>query len=124
MDVRPGSDGRARRMRIYGSWVPGAILILLGAVFLAQNTFGLSLRNWWALFILIPALGSLATAAELWQEGHGAAAGGAVAGGLGLVALALVFLLELPFGQLWPVLLIIAGLGLLFSRRDEASLSR
>ena len=45
MDARPGSKGRARRMRIHRSWVPGSIIILLGAVFLAQNAFGLALRG-------------------------------------------------------------------------------
>lgn len=41
-----------------------------------------------------------------------------VMGGLALVALTLIFLLGLPFGQLWPIFLIIAGIGMLFSRRS------
>jgi hypothetical protein len=42
---------------------------------------------------------------------------GPLIGGLVLVALALIFLLDLPIGQLWPIFLIIAGVGLLFARR-------
>ena len=39
-------------------------------------------------------------------------------GGLVLVALIVIFLFDLPFGQLWPIFLIIGGLSLLFSRRN------
>jgi uncharacterized membrane protein len=40
--------------RPYG-WIGGAILILLGGVFLLQNLNIPFLANWWALFILLPA---------------------------------------------------------------------
>ena len=45
----------------------GGILILIGVVFLAQNLtdFDLGNWNWWALFILIPAVGSLANALRI-----------------------------------------------------------
>ena len=101
---------------IYGSWLPGIILILLGGIFLAQNYFGASLRNWWALFILIPALSTLTTAYALWRDGHTDWATGPFIAGLGFLVLTAVFLLDLPIGQLWPLFLIVAGLGLLFSR--------
>jgi hypothetical protein len=35
----------------------------------------------------------------------------------GFLALTIVFLLDLPIGQLWPVALIILGLGMLLGRR-------
>jgi len=38
-------------------------------------------------------------------------------GSLVLVALIVIFLFDLPLGQLWPIFLIIGGLSLLFSRR-------
>jgi len=34
-----------------------------------------------------------------------------------LVALIVIFLFDLPFGQLWPIFLIIGGLSMLLSRR-------
>ena len=44
-----------------GSWLTGVILIILGGMFLMRNmgTFDIPLKNWWALFILIPAIGAL-----------------------------------------------------------------
>ena len=47
----------------------GGILILIGVIFLAQNVTDLNLTrwNWWALFILIPAVGSLANAWRIYQ---------------------------------------------------------
>jgi hypothetical protein len=56
------SQRRSNYGSLYGSWLPGMILILLGGIFLAQNYFGATLHNWWALFILIPAIGTLTTA--------------------------------------------------------------
>jgi hypothetical protein len=107
---------RANYGSIYGSWLPGIILILLGGIFLTQNYFGTTLRNWWALFILIPAFSALTTAYALWRDGRGQWATGPLLAGLGFVALTAIFLLDVPIGQLWPVFLIVAGLGLLLSR--------
>ena len=101
---------------IYGQWLPGNVLILLGGIFLAQNYFGATLRNWWALFILIPALSTLMTAYALWRDGHGDWATGPFIAGLGLLILTAAFLLDLPLGQLWPVFLIVAGIALLLGR--------
>jgi hypothetical protein len=108
------------RRTLYGAWLPGVTLIALGLVFLAQTWFGLTLRNWWAVFILVAAFGSFATAYELWQSGRSAAAGGSIVPGLGLAFLAALFLFDLEIGRLWPVLLIVAGAGLLVSRREVA----
>jgi len=94
------------------------VLIGLGLIFLVQEYFGYQLRNWWALFILIPAFITLERGYASWQSGRTAEASGELIGGLVLTALALIFLLGLPIGQLWPILLIIAGIGLLFSRRS------
>ena len=112
---------RYRHGRMYGSWLPGIVLIVLGVIFLAENYFGATLRNWWALFILIPAFGSFANAAEAIRDGDGDHATGAVIAGLGFTLLAGVFLLDLDVGRLWPVALIVGGVGLLFSRRGRGS---
>jgi hypothetical protein len=111
------SQRRSAYGSIYGSWLPGMILILLGGIFLAQNYFGATLHNWWALFILIPAIGTLTTAYALWRDGHADWATGPFTVGLGFLFLTAAFLLDLPIGQLWPFLLIVAGLAMLIGRR-------
>lgn len=108
-------EGRRRHRRDDMPWLGGLILIVLGVIFLAGNFTGFQLTNWWALFILIPALGSLGTAWRLYQT-HGrwtAASRGPLFGGLILLAVAAMFLFNLNWGRLWPVLLILAGLGAL-----------
>jgi hypothetical protein len=101
----------------YGGWLPGLILVLLGSIFLVQSYFGTTLHNWWALFILVPALATLATAYGLWRDGHAGSALGPFVAGLGFVILTAIFLLDLPIGRLWPLFLIAAGVALLFGRR-------
>jgi hypothetical protein len=93
------------------------VLIALGVIFLAREYLGYDLRNWWALFILIPAFFSLDRAYAYYRAGDARSATGPAIGGLALATLAAIFLFDLPIGQLWPVFLIIAGIGLLFSRR-------
>jgi hypothetical protein len=100
--------------RPYG-WIGGAILILLGVVFLLQNLNIPFLANWWALFILIPAFGAFVAAWEGYQSNGRLTRGGAgslAVGGL-LTILALAFLLNLNVGLFWPILLIAGGLVLL-----------
>jgi hypothetical protein len=106
----------ARAGRSGGAWVGGAILILLGVVFLLQEMGGLTLRNWWAIFILFPAVGALAGAWRSFQE-----AGrhltrqvrSALIGGVVLTLVAAAFLLELNWGLIGPVLIILVGVALL-----------
>ena len=107
----------SRASRRYGSWIPGLALIGVGLVFLVQNYLGREIHNWWALFILIPVFFTLERGYESLQAGRSGEAIGQLIGGLVLVALIVIFLFELPFGQLWPIFLIIGGLSLLFSRR-------
>jgi hypothetical protein len=108
----------ARRQRHAGrpyGWIGGAILILLGVVFLLQNMGIPFLANWWALFIFIPAFGAFAAAWENYRNNGRLTRGGAgsLAGGLLLSILALVFLANLDLGLFWPILLIAGGLILL-----------
>jgi hypothetical protein len=104
-----------RWSRGYGGWLGGAVLILLGAVFLLQN-LGLAYpANWWALFILIPALGAFGAAWNMYQQTGqlGASARGALIGGALLTLVAAVFLFNLNWGLVVPVLLILAGIAML-----------
>jgi hypothetical protein len=105
----------------FGSWVPGIVLIALGLIFLAREYGGLTLENWWALFILIPAYFTLERAYAYYRVNDTRSATGPAIGGLALLALTAIFLLDLPIGQLWPIFLIIAGIGLLLSRRAWSS---
>jgi hypothetical protein len=104
-----------RRGRNSYGWIGGTILILLGVVFLLQNTGVLFPANWWALFILIPAFLTYAAAWNSYRATgrvtRGAAA--SLAAGIFLTALALLFLFNLTLGLFWPILLIAGGLILL-----------
>jgi hypothetical protein len=100
--------------RPYG-WIGGAILILLGIVFLLQ-TMGIPfLLNWWALFILIPAFWAYVAAWRIYQDNGRMTRGvaGALTAGILLTVLSVVFLLNLAVGLFWPALLIVGGLALL-----------
>jgi hypothetical protein len=101
------------------------VLIALGVIFLVQNYTGVELGNWWALFILIPASGALAAAWAAWRAGmHPAAVSGPLVGGLAMLTVAAIFLLELQWSRVWPVFLILAGIGALLpsllDRRDRS----
>jgi hypothetical protein len=89
----------------------------LGVIFLIQSYLGTEIRNWWALFILIPAFFTLERGYSSVRAGDTPAATGQIIGGLVLVALVVIFLLDIPFGRIWPVFLIIAGIAMLLSRR-------
>ena len=94
----------------YG-WIGGTILILLGIIFFLENLHITVLQNWWALFIMIPALGAYAGAWNLYRQAgrftQGAA--GSLTAAILLTGLSLIFLFNLAVSILWPVLLIVGG---------------
>ena len=94
--------------------VAGLVLVALGAVFMFGNLTGFHLANWWALFILVPGAASLWRAYGLYRAAGQLtpAAGGSLASGLGLVTVAAIFLLGLSWSLLWPLMLVVIGLGL------------
>lgn len=118
-EARDISRRERREMRGGASpWLGGVILIVLGLIFLAQNLHIATFTNWWAIFILIPAVGAFNTAWRRYQAAGGrltSDATGSLIGGLVLtvVALAFLFNLGLNAGLFWPLLLIIGGLALL-----------
>jgi O-antigen/teichoic acid export membrane protein len=106
---------REQRWDSNGAWIGGTILILLGVILLARN-FGVLLpQNWWALFLLIPAFGSFASAYSMYRSAGQmtAAARGAVVGGLILLLLTFLFLIEFDWGRYWPVILILLGVAVI-----------
>ena len=107
----------ARRAGRSGSWVAGAILILIGIFIMLNNLTGFTLENWWALFIMIPALGAFGNAWRAYQN-DGRISGQARASlisGIILTMVTAVFLLNLNWTILGPVLLILAGVGILLN---------
>jgi hypothetical protein len=113
-------ERRERRLsRTGGSLIGGVILILLGIVFIFQNMGMVSLTNWWALFILIPAVRACGAAWKGYQDAGGVLNGAARAsliGGLVLTLVSVTFLFNLNWGLVGPVLIILAGIGILLSQ--------
>jgi hypothetical protein len=100
-----------------GPVIAGVILVALGVIFLAQN-FGYPVpRNWWAIFILLPAAAALSAAWSMYQRNGGVITPpvrGSLTIGIVLTGLAVLFLLGIEIGKFWPVILIIVGGALLF----------
>lgn len=87
-------------------------MIVAGVLFLLAQFDLISLTNWWALFILLPALSSLVTSFELYRRSRrfSIPVRGSLIGGLLLLTTALMFLLNLSWAVYWPLFLIIPGL--------------
>jgi peptidoglycan/LPS O-acetylase OafA/YrhL len=102
------------------TWVVGLILIVLGGTFLMQNmgNFYFPFTNWWALFILIPALGSLDRAYRSYKNSGdqftGFARNSTFVGVILLIVTGL-FLFNLSWIYYGPLLLILVGLGVLLN---------
>lgn len=117
----PPSERPRERAGLPNSIIFGLILIGLGGYFLLQ-TMGILPNmnfNWWAIFILFPAL---AIGNDAWRryQANGERADrevrnkAVIAALLGILALSLMFDLNFNFGSLWPLFLIIAGIAVLF----------
>ena len=111
----PTPSGQEQRRNEF-PWIAGLVLIILGIIFLVQNLTGFYLANWWALFILIPTLGSFAAAGRAYRDAGNRftpAVRGPLVGGVILLAVTCVFLFGLDWGRIWPVFLIIGGIAAL-----------
>ena len=112
------AERRERRSSSSFGWMGGAVLVIVGIVYLIQNFAGTPvLFNWWALFILIPAVGAFSSAWDQYQK-HGNLTNGAIGsliGGLVLTMIAATFLFGLSFGNIGPIILILAGVALLIT---------
>ena len=111
----------AERKSRAGEIVTGAIVILLGLVFLANN-FGIDFpfvgwHNWWALFILVGAAPPVARAFDRYRSVGtiDAQVAHAMVSALAIVTVALIFLLDASVALWWPVFLVIGGLWMLAS---------
>jgi hypothetical protein len=106
-----------RPRRAGAPWAGGLILIVVGGFLLLQNlNINLPfLHNWWALFILIPAIGAYSNAWNEWRATGvlNVHARGSLIGAFFLTALSLALLFGLTSSLFWPVMLILGGLSLL-----------
>jgi drug/metabolite transporter (DMT)-like permease len=114
------------RPRRHGSWILAAVIIVVGVVFLIKNTGWLGedwdFDNWWALFILVPAFGSFANAWNSYVTGgrrFNSNVARSLMFGLVFLAITIIFLLKLDWSKVWPVLVIIIGVGMVLGwKRD------
>jgi hypothetical protein len=110
-----------------GGMVAALIVIAIGVVFLLDN-FGISFgfmeyHNWWAVFILVGAVGPLNQATRRFRaQGR---VDGVVLHSLvstaAIIAVALMFLLDLSWNLWWPLFIIFGGLWMLANnwKRDS-----
>jgi hypothetical protein len=98
-------------------WIGGVILIGIGVVFLLGNFTDLDLTNWWAVFILIPALTILGNALRTYRKEKRLTREvvNPLVGGLMMLFVATIFLFDLDWGNVWPGFIIIAGVGALLN---------
>jgi hypothetical protein len=89
----------------------------VGIFLLLQNLTSFSLKNWWALLILIPAAGGFANSWRIHRSSKrlSVPARASLIGGILLTMVTAIFLLDLNWTVLGPVLIILAGLGLLIN---------
>jgi hypothetical protein len=92
-------------------------LIALGALFLLQQfgIFASLFTNWWALFILFPALGLLNGAYTSYRHTGtwSSQARGQIIGGAAVLLTAMIFLFGLDWGKAWPLYIVVAGVAML-----------
>lgn len=104
-------------------WI-GLVFIAGGAIVLLNQTGVLSFElNWWALFILFPAFGALNGAYNRYRATNNLFEIGVMMPALiGLFMMGLAFNLLVGNGWnfnwslLWPIILILIGLGMIFGR--------
>lgn len=118
-DISELKEAEQQSVQTTRSWNGGAILIGLGVIFLLHNLNVFHLDNWWALFILMPAVANLGTAWRSYQQ-HGRLtpkAHGSLTGGVILSLVAATFLFSWSWSVMWPVFLIVGGLSALLHNR-------
>ena len=114
-----------KEQRNNSSWIPGLILVLVGVAFLLGNFTDFELKNWWAYFILIPAIGSFANAWNSYRrDGYlSPPSRGSLFAGTMMTLVAAIFIFNLSWNLLWPVAMILVGLGMVLGNmgRQEKS---
>lgn len=93
----------------------GLIMITVGVIFLLTQFIDFQFRNWWALFILIPAIISWTWAARSIMEAGALTPKSiqAITGSLFPIFVASIFLFQWDWTLVWPGFIVIAGLNAL-----------
>jgi cation transport ATPase len=124
----PAGASRARRERrerrqSRDRFGLGALLVVVGAILLLRDSFGVRFQNWWVVFLLVPAAvflyrayGAYQTSGSFDREVARHATPGLV-----LVIVSVVFLFGLSWNLMGPVLLIFLGAVLLLRRGTQPS---
>ena len=96
---------------------PPLILIAVGVLLLVQKFGGWRLENWWALFILLPALSAFGGAIRLYEQSGRVnfAVLSTFYGGLFPLLVAIMFLFELDWGLYWPLFVILPGVSMIIN---------
>jgi hypothetical protein len=112
-------DQPAKRTRQDYSIITGIVLITIGVIFLLGNCNVIEIgERWWSLFFLIPISFMVSDIWRRRQNNQGKIPAAARGSFIGLIVLSVVmfaFLLELDWGVIWPVFIIIGGLSLIMS---------
>lgn len=110
LSPEPSVSKPVRRRSSGAFW--GLVLIVAGLIIFAQQTGLIGEQfNWWALFILIPAFGSLAAAFSAFRTSGkiDAAVRSGVGGAIFLLTLTYILLFGLDWAVYWPLMVIAAG---------------
>ena len=101
------------------SIIIGIVIIIIGAIFLLGNFNVIEIGDrWWALFFLIPISFMVSDIWRRRQINQGKIPAAARGSFIGLIILSVVmfaFLLDLDWGVIWPVFIIIGGLSLILN---------
>lgn len=116
-------SGKSKRWFSANLWI-GLAFIAGGAIILLNQSGLVSFEmNWWAFFILIPAIGSFSSAYHRYRTTNNLFDMSVMMPALiGMVMIGLMFNLlggngwNFNWNLLWPVMLIIIGLGMIFGR--------
>lgn len=113
--VQPVEKARKHsNSRLFGPF----ILILVGLILLFQNLNLVSVHlNWWAAFIFIPVLGSLAAGINAFQKSgkFDAAVRSSLGGMIVVGTVATMLLFDVSWRHFWPLMLIAPGLSMLIN---------
>lgn len=111
-----------REWRTQGGWLMGVVVIVIGLLILLHN-FGLRLvfleyHNWWAVLILLCALGPLSLAYRHYRSRERLDANVAyyLTSAAAIVTVGFIFLLDLHWDRWWPLFVIYGGLWMLVRR--------
>ncbi len=115
-DEEKGDESAAKS----NNWMMALVLIVVGLGLLVSNFTGFSFDNWWALFMLIPAVAMLT---NVWRDYQAngrltSKCTGPLIGGLAILVMAVIFLFNLNWSGLWPLAFVFGGIAVLLSGRS------